>query len=90
MQHIKSNELVVSNFIFKHGPGQEDAWLIDEVSIEIGTKAFSKIALFRWRGRMMLSIRGYNIKNVLRFDYTSDYIMLLFLLFCIQLALVGF
>ena len=81
---------MVSNFIFKQGPSQEDTWLIDNVSMEIGTKALSKIAEYRWRGKMMLSLRGYNIKNVIRLDYASDYIILLCLFFGLQIAIMGF
>jgi hypothetical protein len=90
MQHIKSNEIVASNFTFKHGPCQEDTWLIDNISTKIGTKAFSKIALFRWRGRMVYSIRGYKMKNILRLDYASDYVILMLLLFSMQIVIIGF
>ena len=72
---------MVSNFVFKHGPEKEDPWLIDKISMQTGTKALSKVGEFRWRGRMMLSMRGYNLKKIVRFDYITDYCILLLLFY---------
>ena len=88
MNNVKSNEIVVSNFTFKRGPENEDPWLINDVSLQTGSKSFSKIGEFRWRGRMLLSLRGRSFDKILRFDYASDYFILLMLLFISVIAVV--
>ena len=67
---------MVSNFIFRRGPEQSDPWLIDDISMNIGSKALSRLAYFRWRGRMLLSLRGFDIKTIVRMDYATDYFIL--------------
>ena len=79
--------MVVSNFVFKHGPEKDDPWFIDNISMQTGTRALSKVGEFRWRGRMMLSMRGYNLKKIVRFDYFTDYCVML-LLFYAAIAVI--
>lgn len=74
-EFIKSNEIAVANFEFKYGSNKVYSWLINEVSINCGSKVQSKIAAFRWRGRMQMALRGYDINKLLRWDYTTDYII---------------
>lgn len=89
-EHINSNEIWVSNFIFTRGPENEDPWMINDISMNTGSKSFSKFGAFRMRGRMLLSLRGYKFINVLRFDYTSDYFLLLLAFLTLYVGLVSF
>ena len=72
--------MVISNFAFKRGSEKEDSWLIENISMQAGKQALSKIAEFRWCGRMMLSFR-FSMKKIVRIDFTTDYLVLLFLFY---------
>ena len=72
---------MVSNFVFKLGQEKDNSWLIDNISMQNGKRALSKVAEFRWRGRMLLSLRGWSIKKIVRYDYITDYFMMLMLFY---------
>ena len=72
---------MVSNFVFKHRQEKDNSWLIDNISMQTGKRALSKVAEFRWRGRMLLSLRGWSIKKIVRYDYITDYFMMLMLFY---------
>ena len=72
---------MVSNFVFKLGQEKDNSWLIDNISMQNGKRALSKVAEFRWRGRMMLSFRGWSIKKIVRYDYITDYFIMLMLFY---------
>jgi len=78
---VESNDIVVSNFVFKHRQEKDNSWLIDNISMQTGKRALSKVAEFRWRGRMLLSLRGWSIKKIVRYDYITDYFMMLMLFY---------
>jgi hypothetical protein len=44
-------------------------------SVEVWAWPFRR----RWKGRLGISLRGYKFNNVLRMDYVTDWIALLFL-----------
>ena len=88
-KHIDSHEIGVSNFSFIRGPGKEDPWVISEISMKTASEAFSKLAAFRWRGRLLLSLRGWNIQTILRFDYFSDYMIILTLFLLTVTVMLG-
>ena len=72
---------MVSNFVFKYRQEKDNSWLIDNISMQTGKRALSKVAEFRWRGRMILSLRGWSIKKIVRYDYISDYVMMLMIFY---------
>ena len=72
---------MVSNFVFKYRQEKDNSWLIDNISMQTGKRALSKVAEFRWRGRMVLSLRGWSIKKIVRYDYITDYVMMLMIFY---------
>ena len=72
---------MVSNFVFKLGQEKDDSWLIDDISMQTGKRALSKVAEFRWRGRMLLSLRGWSIKKIVRYDYITDYFIMMMIFY---------
>ena len=75
--------------MLKRGAEMDDQWLIDNISMQAAKQALSKLAQFRWRGRMMLSLNRWNINTILRVDYFTDYIFLLMTFFLSVAILVA-
>ena len=49
--------------------------------MQTGKRALSKVAEIRWQARMSLSLRGWSIKKIVRYDYITDYFMMLMLFY---------
>ena len=72
---------MVCNFVFKHEQEKDNSWLIDNISMQTGKRALSKVAEIRWQARMSLSLRGWSIKKIVRYDYISDYFIMLMIFY---------
>ena len=67
-QFIKVHDMVVSNFLFIHGPKPDDSWLVDEIMMRNAPEIYSTIKCLRWKGRMALSIIGLSFRKVFFID----------------------
>jgi len=77
---FKENEIIIGNYrmVRDQGTGQ---WTIAEVSQICSTQAWQFPFRLRWKGRLSIATRSeIKFNNVLRFDYASDYIVLLIFL----------
>merc|ERR1719423_439304 len=77
---FKENEIIIGNYLMvrDQGTGQ---WTIAEVSQICSTQAWQFPFRLRWKGRLSIATRSeIKFNNVLRFDYASDYIVLLIFL----------
>jgi hypothetical protein len=64
------NRIVMKNAIFT-----QSAFAGQVSSVEVWAWPFRT----RWKGRLGISLRGYNFYSVLRMDYATDWIAFLFL-----------
>ena len=71
---FQDNDFVVGNFALTRSP--EGQWLVDSVRMRNAKDVFSTLFYYRWKGRYGLSIKtGYKFKSVLRWDWTTDFIL---------------
>lgn len=76
---FKSNEILIGNFRFERNSATSE-WVITEVGQITSLLAWPAIFRMRWKGRLGISLRtGYHFHNVLRYDYTTDWIVWLLL-----------
>jgi len=76
---FKANEIMIGNFRFVRSSPTSD-WTITEVGMMSSLVAWPTIFRLRWKGRLGISLRGgYSFYNVLRYDYMTDWIAILFL-----------
>lgn len=70
---FKDNDIIVGNYRFERENSNYD-WTIVELSQIDSRNAWAWIFHRRWRGRLGISLRGYDFHNVLRYDYITDWI----------------
>lgn len=83
---FQETEIVIGNFRFER-PRPEADWTIVELaqvnSVDVWAWPFRK----RWKGRLGISLRGgFNFNNVLRMDYITDWLAVIF---CLNILLTG-
>jgi len=76
---FKNNDIIIGNYRFERENSNYE-WTIVELSQMDSRNAWPWIFHRRWRGRLGISLRGYDFYNVLRYDYITDFIaaMLIF------------
>lgn len=70
-------EIVIGNWRFER-PSPDVDWTIVEMSQINSVEAWAWPFRRRWKGRLGISLRGYSFNKVLRFDYITDWIALIF------------
>lgn len=75
---FRENDIIVGNYRFERENSNYD-WTIVELSQIDSRNAWAWIFHRRWRGRLGISLRGYDFYNVLRYDYMTDWVASLFL-----------
>jgi hypothetical protein len=70
---FKANDILIGNYRFERENSNHE-WTIVELSQVDSRKAWHWIFQKRWKGRLGISLRGYDFYNVLRYDYITDLI----------------
>jgi len=77
---IREGDFIIGNFRFKRSSPTSE-WEIHEVGLIDSSVALPFPFKFRWKGRLLLSLRmKTDFLNVLRYDYATDYIASLFII----------
>lgn len=69
---FRSNDIVIGNYRFERENSNYE-WTIVELSQIDSRNAWSFPFQRRWKGRLGISLRGYDFYNVLRLDYITDW-----------------
>merc|ERR1712131_411146 len=73
IDHIRGNEIIISNFRFKRERKNNGHWIIDGITVKKENECLTAREAIRMKTRMMLSLAsGYKFVSVLRLDYLSD------------------
>ena len=81
---MKENDIIIGNYrMQRESPSHQ--WTLTQVSQITAAQAWAKIFQLRWKGRLNIATRlGTDFKNVLRYDYATDYFVFIM---CLAIAL---
>lgn len=85
--YFNSGHFVVSNWDFLQNM-DDNSWQINSMAMCDAKEYMTTPFYYRWKGRISFGIRGLKFINVLRYDYATDWVVLLFLINIIVLQVV--